>query len=88
MGDSGEGLVDADARIQERIEERESERRRRGGSRAPVDPERVRQLESLRLAKAELERQAEATVHPVRKQQIQAAIAELEKRLSEAALPS
>ena len=82
MGDSGEGLVDADARIQERIEERESERKRRAGSKVPIDPERVRQLESLRLAKAELERQAAATVHPVRKQQIQAAIAELEKRLS------
>jgi hypothetical protein len=34
------------------------------------------------LAKAELERQAATTVHPVRKQQIQAAIAEIEKRLS------
>ena len=32
MGDSGEGLVDADARIQERIEERESERKRRGAA--------------------------------------------------------
>jgi hypothetical protein len=82
MGDSGEGLVDADARIQERIDERESERKRRGGAQPKVDPERVRELESLRLAKAELERQAAATPHPVRKQQIQAAIAEIEKRLS------
>ncbi|MGH9311473.1 MAG: hypothetical protein ACRD1U_18990 [Vicinamibacterales bacterium] len=81
MGDSGEGLVDADARIQERIEERESERKRRGAAQPAVNPERVRELESLRLAKAELERQATATTHPVRKQQIQAAIAELDKRL-------
>lgn len=82
MGDSGEGLVDADARIQERIEERESERKRRGNALPAIDPERVRELESLRLAKAELERQAATTSHPVRTQQIQAAIAEVEKRLA------
>ncbi len=82
MGDSGEGLVDADARIQERIEERESERRRRAGVQPAADPERVRELESLRLARAELERQAATATHPVRKQQIQAAIEELGKRLA------
>ncbi len=82
MGDSGEGLVDADARIQERIEERESERRRRTNAQPAANPERARLLESLRLAKAELERQAAATRHPVRRQQIQAAIAELDKRLA------
>jgi hypothetical protein len=82
MGDSGEGLVDADARIQEQIEEREAERRRRSSGQPKVDPEKVRQVESLRLAKAELERQSGATTHPVRKQQIQAAIAEIDKRLA------
>ena len=82
MGDSGEGLVDADARIQERIEERESERRRQAQGQPKIDPEKVRQIESLRLAKAELERQSGATTHPVRKQQILAAIAEIDKRLS------
>ncbi len=82
MGDSGEGLVDADARIQERIEERESERKRRGNASPALDPERVRELESLRLAKTELERQAVTTTHPVRTEQIQAAIAEVEKRLA------
>ena len=82
MGDSGEGLVDADSRIQERIDERESERKRRAAGQPAVDPDRVRELESLRLAKAELERQASTTQHPVRKQQIQAAIAEIDKRLS------
>jgi hypothetical protein len=83
MGDSGEGLVDADSRIQERIDERESERKRRGSIQPAADPDRVRELESLRLAKAELERQADATAHPVRKQQIQAAIAEIEKRIAD-----
>jgi uncharacterized protein (DUF433 family) len=82
MGDAGEGLVDADAKIQEQIEEREAERKRRAGGQPAIDPERTRQLESLRLARAELERQASATTHPVRKQQIQAAIAEVDKRLA------
>ena len=81
MGDSGEGLVDAEARIQERMEEREAERKRRtAGGKPAIDPERVRTLESLRLAKAELVRQASVTAHPIRKQQIQAAIAEIDKR--------
>ena len=74
-------MVDADSRIQERIDERESERKRRAAGTPAADPDRVRELESLRLAKAELERQAATTAHPVRKQQIQAAIAEIEKRL-------
>jgi hypothetical protein len=82
MGDSGEGLVDADARIQEQMEERENERRRRASAQPAHDPERRRVVESLRLARAELERQAGATTHPVRKQQIQAALAEIEKRIA------
>jgi hypothetical protein len=82
MGDSGEGLVDAESRIQERMEEREAERKRRGGGPAPVNPERARELESLRLAKSNLERQSATTEHPVRKQQIQLAIAEIDKRLA------
>jgi hypothetical protein len=82
MGDSGEGLVDAEARIQEQIEEREAERRRRSGSAPRKDPEKIRELQSLRLAKSNLERQAEATAHPVRKQQIKLALAEIDKRLA------
>ena len=82
MGDSGEGLVDAEARIQEQIEERESERRRRNTAQPAIDPERIRQIESLRLARAELERQSDVTTHPVRKQQIKAAIAEIDKRIA------
>ena len=82
MGDSGEGLVDAEARIQEKMDEREAERKRRTGPAPKIDPEKARELESLRLAKSNLERQAEATVHPVRKQQIKLAIAEIDKRLS------
>jgi hypothetical protein len=82
MGDSGEGLVDAESRIQERMEEREAERRRAGGQGTVANPEKVREKESLKLARAELTRQAEATTHPVRKKQIEAAIAEIDKRLT------
>ena len=82
MGDSGEGLVDAEARIQEQIEEREAERRRRTGGAPPINAELVRELESLRLAKSNLQRQQEATSHPIRKQQIQLALAEIDKRLA------
>ena len=47
-GDSGEGLVDAEARIQERIEE--LQRAREVARRPPVvNPEQKRKLESLRL---------------------------------------
>jgi hypothetical protein len=84
MGDSGEGLVDAEARIQERIEEREAERRQRTGGAAPANPERLREIQSLRLARSNLERQAVAAGHPVRQQQIQLAIAEIDKRLGTA----
>jgi hypothetical protein len=82
MGDSGEGLVDADARIQEQMEEREAERRRRANSLPAPDPEKTRAVESLRLARAELERQAGTTTHPIRQQQIRAALAEIDKRLA------
>jgi hypothetical protein len=81
MGDSGEGLVDAESRIQERMEEREADRRRTSGPAPIADPEKVRTQESLKLARAELTRQAGATTHPVRKKQIDAAIAEIDKRL-------
>ena len=81
MGDSGEGLVDAEARIQERMEEREAVRRRASGQAPAIDPDKVREKESLKLARAELMQQAGATTHPIRKQQIDAAIAEIDKRL-------
>jgi hypothetical protein len=82
MGDAGEGLVDADARIQERMEELEAERRKRTGGAQKIDPDKAREVESLKLARASLEKQAEAASHPVRKQQIQLAIAEIDKRLA------
>lgn len=80
MGDSGEGLIDADSRIQERMEELARERAEKRT--APVrDPEAVRELESLRLARTELQRQFETTSHDRRRAQLKQAITELDKRL-------
>jgi len=82
MGDAGEGLVDAEARIQERMEELEAERRRRAGGKPKIDPEKARQLESLKLARLNMVKQAEGASHPVRQKQIQLAIEEIDKRLA------
>ena len=82
MGDAGEGLVDADARIQERMEELEAERRRRANGAPKIDPDKAREAQSLKLARLNLEKQAEAASHHVRKQQIKLAIDEIDKRLA------
>jgi hypothetical protein len=84
MGDAAEGLIDADARIQERMEELERERAQKRGGQVVRDPERVRALESLRLARTELERQLEATTHERRRTQIQEAMGEIDRRMAEA----
>lgn len=82
MGDSGEGLIDAEARIQERMDERAAERER-GRQQLTVDPERQREIESLRLARAQLAQQAAAATHPVRKRQLDLAMRDIDKRLRE-----
>jgi hypothetical protein len=83
MGDAGEGLIDAEARLQERMDELE-ESRKAAKERGPkVDPEHARQMESLRLARIELQRQLDATTHSARRDQIGQALAEIEKRLAE-----
>ena len=81
MGDSGEGLVDAEARIQERMEQLEADKRRNATGAPKIDPEKAREIQSLKLAKANLEQQVEGAAHPVRKQQLQLALAEIDKRL-------
>jgi hypothetical protein len=82
MGDAGEGLIDADSRIQERLEEIERERSTKQG-RTVRDPELQRTLESLRLARTELERQLIVTTHERRKAQIAQAMAEIDRRMAE-----
>ena len=83
MGDAGEGLVDAESRLAERMEEREQEKRKARQAGKGGDPERARQVESLRLARTEMQRQLAATTHEARKQQINQAIAELDRRIEE-----
>ena len=80
MSDAGEGLVDAEARLQEQMDAREHDRRRRGPK--VDDPEKHRAIESLKLARADMARQMEATTHPVRKDQITAALKEIDKQLA------
>jgi hypothetical protein len=83
MGDSGEGLIDNEARIQERIEELQ---RNRAQSRKPAvkNPELVQRLESLRLARKELARSFEGAVHEARRAQLKAALAEIDRQITAA----
>jgi len=83
MGDSGEGLVDASSRLQERMEEIQDSRRATKQGESHLDPESIRALESLRLAKVDLERQLSMTVHEVRRQHLLKALAEIDRRLSD-----
>ena len=82
MGDAGEGLIDADSRIQERMDEVAQEKRLSARSRSARDPALVRELESLRLARTELERQLVATAHQTRRAQLTLAIAEVDRRIA------
>ncbi len=82
MGDAGEGLIDQDSRIQERMEELERERAK-AQTRDVRNPETVRALESLRLARTELERQLATTTHERRRDSIGQAMAELDRRIRE-----
>ena len=83
MGDAGEGLVAAEPRLAERLEEREEEKKRARHVTKGGDPERTRQLESFRLARTEMQRQLEVTTHEARKKQLGQAIAELDKRITQ-----
>jgi hypothetical protein len=83
MGDAGEGLIDAQARIAEQMEEREQERKRLVEGRGKgINPELVRRAESLRLARIELDRQRSATENAARKQQLSHALEELDRQLA------
>jgi hypothetical protein len=81
MGDAGEGLIDADSRIQERMEELERERKQ-ARAKAVRDPEKFRALESLRLARTELEHQLAATTNERRRDHINQAIEEIDRRMA------
>jgi hypothetical protein len=87
MGDAGEGLIDADTRLQERMDELEEERRAARSKKPLEDPETVRQRESLKLARAEMQQQLARTEHPARKGQIEQALVEIDKRLAALTAP-
>jgi hypothetical protein len=81
MGDAGEGLVDAEDRFQQFVAEREQEKQRHGVS--PADPEKVRKVTSLGLARSELARQQEVTQNEIRREQIKQALADLDRKIAE-----
>jgi hypothetical protein len=83
MGDAGEGLVDAESRLAERMDEREAERQNARRIAKGGDPERASQLESCRLARTEMQRQLEVATQDVRRQQVRQAIAELDRRIAQ-----
>jgi chromosome segregation ATPase len=81
MGDSGEGLIDNEARIQERMEE--LQRNRAQLRKPPIEnPELTRQIESLQLARKEMVRSIESTVHEARRTQLTAALADVDRRIA------
>lgn len=82
MGDSGEGLIDNEARIQERMEELQRDRERVG---KPVikNPKLLQQIQSLQLAQKEMARALENTAHEARRNQLTAALADIDRRIKE-----
>jgi hypothetical protein len=81
MGDAGEGLVDAESRIQERLDEiaRDRDEKR---AQVPKDPEAAREFESLRMARAEFERQLQTPAYERRWPAIKQGIEELDRRMT------
>lgn len=88
MGDAGEGLIDADTRLQERMDELEEERKAARNKRPQEDPEKARQRESLKLARTELQQQLSRTEHPARRTQIEQAMTEIDRRLTSLSAPA
>lgn len=80
MSDAGEGLIDADSRIQERMDELARAKAEKAAAEVR-DPDAVRELESLRLARTALQRQLESTAHERRRAQLTQALADLDRRI-------
>jgi hypothetical protein len=88
MGDAGEGLIDSESRIQERREELERARDERRAREAGLNKQAPAEVESLRLARVELERQFNATTHERRRAALTEALSELDRRLADLQKPS
>ena len=84
MGDAGEGLIDAESRIQERMEDLERERVRKGGRHfTPEQVKAIESLQSLKLARTEMQRQRDTATNEGRRAQLGQALAELDRRMAE-----
>ena len=81
MGDAGEGLVDAESKIQERLEELQRSREQ-ASKPAVAIPEQLQRIGSLKLARTGLTSQLETATHPVRKTQLTDAIAEIDRQMA------
>lgn len=83
MGDAGEGLIDAESRIQERMEDLERERTISRPHTLNAEERRtLESLKSLRLARRELEAQLGPATHERRRTQIEQAMAEIDRRIA------
>ena len=82
MGDSGEGLIDAEARIQERMEELQASREQQREP-AKDEPERFLKLGSLNLVRTQLTRQLEVATHENRRNQLTSAITDIDRQIAE-----
>ena len=82
MGDSGEGLIDAEARIQERMEEMQATREQKREP-AKDDPERFLKLGSLNLVRTQLTRQLDVATHENRRTQLNSAITDIDRQIDE-----
>ena len=80
MGDAGEGLVDNEGKIQERMDQLKADREN-GRKPKAKNPELIRKTESLRLARIEMERQFNSTANPARKNQIQKALEDIDRQM-------
>ena len=87
MGDAGEGLIDADARIQERMEELERERKVTRGGTKHEDPELVRRLEGLRLARLAQEGMLQAATNERHRALLTQSIEDIDRQIAAARAP-
>jgi hypothetical protein len=78
MGDAGEGLVDAESRIQELMDQREADKKAKANT-VIVDAQAAERAYSKELVRASLRDQLAAATHPVRRQQLEAAIQDLDR---------
>jgi len=82
MGDSGEGLVDAESRIQERMEEMQRERDRKKDANAETNPELEREIKSLEMARTQLQQRLKVSTHAAHKAQLTHALEDVEKKIA------